>query len=189
MARLWNIDLRDVDMQPKCIPVDFARLNLPGTLYRPRDFQVANDFSHCVCPVGQRLYRNGANGSFGGHPAVRFTGAKCVCGEYPMRAQCLRHPERTPVRQVAIFVGRHGAAEETATDRMKRRIDSPQGRKRITQRFATVEPVFGNLRHNKGLKRFTLRGRTKVDGQWKLYCLVQDIEKLANSGCRVEQVA
>ena len=52
---------------------------------------------------------------------------------------------------MAILVGRHGTAEETATDLMKRRIDSPQGRKRITQRFATVEPVFGNLRHNKVL--------------------------------------
>jgi transposase len=152
------------------------------TLYRPRDFQVASDYSHCVCPAGQRLYRNGANCNIGGKRAVKFTGAKSACGTCPKRAQCLRHPERTPVRQVAIFVGRHGTAEETATDRMKRRIDSPQGRKRITQRFATVEPVFGNLRHNKGLKRFTLRGRTKVDGQWKLYCLVQNIEKLANNG-------
>jgi len=45
-----------------------------------------------------------------------------------------------------------------------------------------VEPVFGNLCHNKGLNRFTLRGRTKVDGQWKLFCLVQNIEKLAHHG-------
>ena len=28
---------------------------------------------------------------------------------------------------------------------------------------------------------FTLRGRTKVDGQWKLYALVHNIEKWANS--------
>jgi len=28
--------------------------------------------------------------------------------------------------------------------------------------------VFGNLRGNKRLHRFTLRGKTKVDGQWKL---------------------
>jgi hypothetical protein len=45
-----------------------------------------------------------------------------------------------------------------------------------------VEPVFGNLRANKRLDRFTLRGRTKVDAQWKLYCLVHNIEKLANNG-------
>jgi len=65
---------------------------------------------------------------------------------------------------------------------MKRKIDSDQGREMISRRFATVEPVFGNLRHNKRLHRFTLRGRTKVDGQWKLYCLVHNVEKLANLG-------
>ena len=50
------------------------------------------------------------------------------------------------------------------------------------ERFATVEPVFANLRHNKGLDRFTLRGRHKVDTQWKLFCLVHNIEKLAHHG-------
>jgi hypothetical protein len=65
---------------------------------------------------------------------------------------------------------------------MKRRIDAPEGRLRYGRRFAAVEPVFGNLRANKGLDRFTLRGRHKVDGQWKLFCLVHNIEKLAHSG-------
>ena len=65
---------------------------------------------------------------------------------------------------------------------MRRKIDSPQGREMIARRFAAVEPVFGNLRHNKGLRRFTLRGREKVDAQWKLYCLVHNIEKLAHHG-------
>jgi hypothetical protein len=49
-----------------------------------------------------------------------------------------------------------------------------------------VEPVFGNLRHNKGLDRFTLRGRGKVRTQWQLYCLVHNIEKLAKGGYRLQ---
>jgi len=28
--------------------------------------------------------------------------------------------------------------------------------------------------------RFTLRGQKKVDGRWKLFCLVHNIEKLAH---------
>lgn len=52
----------------------------------------------------------------------------------------------------------------------------------ITRRFATVEPVFGNLRHNKRLDRFTLRGRSKVDAQWTLDCLTHNIEKAAQHG-------
>ena len=55
-------------------------------------------------------------------------------------------------------------------------------RARYARRFATVEPVFGNLCANKGLDRFTLRGRAKVDTQWKLFCLVHNIEKLAHHG-------
>jgi hypothetical protein len=61
-------------------------------------------------------------------------------------------------------------------------IDSERGREMIARRFATVEPVFGNLRGNKKLTRFTLRSRVKVDGQWKLYCLVHNIEKLVHHG-------
>ena len=65
---------------------------------------------------------------------------------------------------------------------MKRKIDSERGREMIGRRFATAEPVFGNLRGNKNLTCFTLRGRCKVDAQWKLYCLVHNIEKLAHHG-------
>nr|WP_228706175.1 MULTISPECIES: transposase [unclassified Marinobacter] len=45
-----------------------------------------------------------------------------------------------------------------------------------------VGPVFGNIDSNKGLDRFSLRSKKKVQGQWQLYCLVHNIEKLANYG-------
>ena len=63
---------------------------------------------------------------------------------------------------------------------MRERIDSEDGRAQYGQRFATVEPVFGNLRHNQRLSRFTLRGNNKVNGQWWLFSLVHNIEKLAH---------
>ena len=118
------------------------------------------------------------NGFVGEH----FRGAKRDCVPCALRAQCLRTPEVTTVRNVAFFRGRVDAAHETHTARMRVRIDSVIGRAQYGCRFATVEPVFANLRHNKQLDRFTLRGRTKVDAQWKLYCLVHNIEKLANAG-------
>ena len=43
-------------------------------------------------------------------------------------------------------------------------VDDAGGRM-ITRRFATVEPMFGNLCHNKRLDRFTLCERDRVDGQ------------------------
>ena len=65
---------------------------------------------------------------------------------------------------------------------MQARIDSPEWCAQYGERFGAVEPAFGNLRYNKGLDRVTLRGRAKVDGQWRLLCLVQNIEQLAHDG-------
>jgi hypothetical protein len=116
------------------------------------------------------------------HIGAHFRGAKRDCGPCALRAQCLRTPETTPVRNVAFFHGRVSTRHVNHTALMRNRIDSPEGRAQYAQRFATVEPVFANLRANKRLDRFTLRGRAKVDTQWKLYCLVHNIEKLANNG-------
>lgn len=97
------------------------------------------------------------------------------------RQECLRTPDQTQTRQVSFFQGKRDP-QDNPVDRMKVKIDSDTGRQMITRRFATVEPVFGNLRGNKRLHRFTLRGKTRVNGQWKLYCLMHNIEKLANHG-------
>jgi len=44
-----------------------------------------------------------------------------------------------------------------------------------------IEPVFGNITVNKGMNKLTLRGQDKVNAQWKMYCLVHNIEKLRDS--------
>jgi hypothetical protein len=48
--------------------------------------------------------------------------------------------------------------------------------------MSVVEPVFANIGTNKRLNRFSLRGKKKVESQWQLYCMVHNIEKLANYG-------
>ena len=149
--------------------------------FGPKDFHHDEESKTCICPAGEFLYQNGSAVVIQGREAVKFTGAKRVCGPCPIRDQCLRHPERTPVRQVVFFTGKTNGPK-IHTERMKRKLDSEEGRRRYGQRFATVEPVFANIRYNKGLNRFTLRSRTKVDTQWKLFCLVHNIEKLAYHG-------
>lgn len=155
----------------------------PLPLYQPSDFTYDAVARTCRCPAGKSLYRTGHNVATKGYVADHFRGAKQDCLPCPQRAQCLRHPEKTPTRQVAFFHGRAPDVPETQTARMKARIDSPEGRAQYAGRFGTVEPVFANMCYNKGLARFTLRGQAKVDGQWQLFCLVHNIEKLARHGC------
>ena len=62
--------------------------------------------------------------------------------------------------------------------RMIERIDTAKGRYLYSRRMGIVEPVFANLRHAKGLTKFTLRGKTKVDIQWELYSIVHNLGKI-----------
>lgn len=94
---------------------------------------------------------------------MKFTGAKQDCVPCARRQECLRTPEKTKIRQVSFFQGKRDTQKDVV-ERMKEKIDSDLGREMITRRFAIVEPVFGNLRGNKRLYRFTLRGKAKVDG-------------------------
>jgi hypothetical protein len=150
--------------------------------YRPGDFNHDPAAGTCICPAGKSLYQNGANCHHKGLIVTRFQGALRDCVPCQLREKCLRTPEKTKTRQVMFFRGRVENGEDSPSGRMRRAIDSERGRELYGRRFATVEPVFGNLRHNKRLNRFTLRGQKKVDGQWKLFCLVHNIEKLAHHG-------
>jgi len=159
-----------------------SKARTPGQRYKTRDFTWDSAAGTCYCPAGKQLYQNGSNCILNGRLTTRFSGAQRDCVPCTHRDKCLRHPEKTQVRQVTFYRGKVDPEHESFTDRMKRAIDSDEGRRLYGQRFATVEPVFGNIRHNKRLNRFTLRGREKVDVQWKLYCLVHNIEKLAKHG-------
>ena len=150
--------------------------------YLPRDFAYDAEQGTCLCPAGKSLYQNGTNCIHNGQIATKFQGALRDCLPCQQRDKCLRRPQTTKARQVSFFRGKADPAAINVMELMKQAIDSERGRALYGGRFATVEPVFGNLRHNKRLNRFTLRGQTKVDGQWKLYCLVHNIEKLAHHG-------
>jgi hypothetical protein len=149
-----------------------------GRGFTPDQFVYDADARTCVCPAGKSLYRKGQSRVVNGYVTEQFRGAKRDCASCALREECLRTPDTTPVRNVAF--GRGRAMEGVShTEQMRQRIDTDEGRAQYACRFATVEPVFGNVRYNKGLDRFTLRGRGKVDAQWKLFCLVHNIEKLA----------
>lgn len=107
----------------------------------------------------------------------RFKGTIRDCEPCMLRQQCLRNPDKSRIRQVAINLNRPRPVD--AMTLMRQAIDSPAGRAIYGRRIGTVEPVFANLRHNKRLSRFTLRGRRKVRTQWQLYCLVNNIESIA----------
>ena len=64
------------------------------------------------------------------------------------------------------------------------KIDSDSGRHIYSKRLGAVEPVFGSINTTKKLNRFSLRGKSKVNAQWLVYCMVHNIEKMQRYGQR-----
>lgn len=151
-------------------------------LYKVKEFTMSEDKTHCICPAGKRLYRNGGNVIVEGNRAIKFRGRKTDCRVCEFRERCLRNPETSEVRQVYFFQGRDETKPETFTEKMKRKIDSIKGRLIYNRRLGIAEPPFAHIKSILGLDRFTLRGKRKVNTQWLLYCIVHNLTKVNRYG-------
>jgi Transposase DDE domain len=52
------------------------------------------------------------------------------------------------------------------------------GRRALPQRQGTVEPVFGQIKSNRGANRFLRRGRAAVRSEWQLLAATHNLRKL-----------
>lgn len=148
--------------------------------FGPQDFSYDPASDRLICPAGKRLYGTGRKVSNAqGYLVSHYKAAKSACLKCPWRERCLQKPESGNPRQVRVF---HGRVTETLTSQMKTKIDTPEGRKIYRRRLGIVEPVFGHMAGHKRMDRSTLRGKTKVNIQWNLYCLVHNLEKVARYG-------
>jgi hypothetical protein len=66
----------------------------------------------------------------------------------------------------------------TPQQRMRAKVSSPEGMKIYRRRKCIPEPVFGQIKQTMGFRRFSMRGRTKVSGEWALVCTSHNVRKL-----------
>ncbi len=149
--------------------------------FKAEDFDYNAETHSCRCPAGKTMWSSGRR-VIEGHDYINFTGYLAKCSACPLQKQCMRKPVKECGRQVSIKLERDVATNLSSIDRMKEKIDSDQGRHTYSKRLGTVEPVFGNINTTKRLNRFSLRGKTKVNAQWLMFCMVHNIEKIQRYG-------
>ena len=153
--------------------------------YRPRskkftfaDFHYDDTKDEYICPNGKRLKRFGKTGRHKGKLLRRYVSEQTDCRRCQLRAKCLQNKDAKR-RHFTYYVDASG---NNISQAMVKKIETQKGRKIYPQRIAIVEPVFANIRVHKRLDKFSLRGKIKVNIQWLLYCMVHNIEKVANYG-------
>ena len=154
-------------------------------IFPAEDFIFDEKKMTCRCPNGESLSPRGIIKDANDNKSARFEGRLTQCRNCPLKHQCMKNPtsadhRKGNGRQVSFLLHQHH--EPSHTDWMKERIDSDKGKEIYSHRMSVVEPVFGNMESNKNLNRFSLRGLEKVGAQWRLFCIIHNIEKLANYG-------
>lgn len=147
-------------------------------LFERSDFTYIKKGDYFLCPAGKRLEHLSGNFISGSVSYGQYVSKQRLCNVCTLRSRCITG-EKQRVRRVFLRSDRG----EIYFKKMVKKIDTDKGRKVYSKRMSIVEPVFGNIRWAKGLTRFTLRGKQKVNVQWLLYCTVHNIEKILNFGC------
>ena len=55
-------------------------------------------------------------------------------------------------------------------------------KEKMMHRKHIVEPVFGQIKSARGIRKFLLRGLEKVSGEWQLICLTHNLLKIWRCG-------
>ena len=153
--------------------------------YRPRskkftfaDFKYEGDKDEYICPNGKHLKPLVKSGRHKGKLLKRYVSSQADCRSCQHRAKCLRYKD-AKCRHLSYYADASG---KNISQAMVEKIETPKGQNIYPQRIGIVEPVFANIRVHKGMDKFSLRGKIKVNIQWLLYCMVHNIGKIANHG-------
>ncbi len=77
-----------------------------------------------------------------------------------------------------LLLARQRGVPPTPAVTMIAKLATPRGRRLYKKRCASIEPVFGHTKHNRGIRRFSRRGLSAVDSEWKLIAATHNLLKL-----------
>ena len=145
----------------------------PGNknLYGHDRFMLIESSNSFTCPAGNTLKFDGRK-NLHGHIGRRYVIKDKSCHTCYLKTECLKKGSKVRTLFVTDI-----PKPKTHSEAMIEKIDTPHGRRMYSRRMGIIEPVFANIRYCKGMNRFTLRGKEKVNIQWMLYCCVHNIEK------------
>ena len=138
------------------------------------DFKYTNDDNSYTCPNGKILLYRGKSKLRHGRNVSRYSvkeGECCCCPEIERCIKLKDKSKQENARKTIIY------DRDSLSAKMRERIDSKEGQSLYSHRAQIIEPCFANIEYCKGMNRFTLRGKLKVNAQWLLYSIVHNIGK------------
>jgi transposase len=144
------------------------------------DFERNEERDEYFCPHGKVFRLDVKEAVTDGVIYRRYVKDTDGCKGCELKFRCIKG-KKTERKYLMVPVG---SVPGNLTKAMAAKVDTEEGRRIYPQRLAVVEPVFANIEIHKGMNRFTLRSKIKVNIQWMLYCMIHNIGKILNYGVR-----
>ena len=77
------------------------------------------------------------------------------------------------------------SAKASTKEKREQKLRSAAGKLLYAARKHIVEPVFGQIKSARGIRKFLLRGLEKVAAEWQRICLTHNLLKIWRRVCRV----
>jgi len=157
--------------------------------YDPDDFKYDEEEDSYECPWGRRLEYKRTTVQ-GGVEGKVYQASLTDCKKCPHFSKCSwsGKGQKGIVQGKTLRVTKNNG-RGSLSRRMRKEFETVECRDKYAERIRIVEPVFANIRYCKGLNRFTLRGKEKVNSQWLLYCMVHNLCKCLNGRNAVKNSA
>jgi transposase len=78
----------------------------------------------------------------------------------------------------AMREGKRPGWESGPYEAMREKLATNQGRELYAKRKITIEPVYGQIKYNRGITHFMRRGRTAAQSEWRLVAATHNLLKL-----------
>ena len=102
-------------------------------------------------------------------PDLRYYVCK-FCSLCVLKKACTDSKNRTITRD----------PREHLMEDMRAKLNTEEGTEQYQKRMCTVEPVFGQMKQDRGFREFLLRGKRKTKIEFLMMCTVHNIKKIAD---------
>jgi transposase len=144
------------------------------------DFQYNEAEDYYECPNGKRLIYKRETEQKGVKGKV-YQASLTDCKACLFFSKCSwSKKEQSKLNQGKTLRVTEKNGDESLCRKMREKQGTEEFQEIYANRMGIAEPPFANIRYCKGLDRFTLRGKKKVNGQWLLYSMVHNLGKCLN---------
>jgi len=157
--------------------------------YGADDFKYREKEGCYECPHGKKLLYKGAD-EIKGEEVKYYRASLTDCRSCAGFRKCIQSKKgQDEIKKGKNLVIRKSNEPGSLTREMREKLASEEYREKYARRIQIAEPVFADIGYCKRLNRFTLRGKEKVNGQWRLYCIVHNLGKCLKGRNAVKQSA